>query len=298
MSDHVVSGSPEPEPGALVGEALAGLRKRAGLTGQQLGRRVEMSQAKISRIETGSVLPDPEDVERLAIALGAPNTVVRALVDQAERSHDRMTDWRFRPTSVAGRQSDLARIEAGTRVFRVFQPVAVIGLLQTSEYARAIFATSQALLSKGSRDAAAADVFDAVSARIDRQRILADPRKRFYFLMSETVLQLRLCPPEHMPAQVERIREVSRQDNVSIGIIPLDTQWNFPPQHGFQLLDDRNVLIDLLNTGVRSKGRSDTALYRRLFDTLEAQASTEIDPILDKYLKLYLDLARSRSHRT
>jgi transcriptional regulator with XRE-family HTH domain len=298
VSDDVVSGSPDQHAGASLGEILAGLRKKAGITGQELGRIAGMSQAKISRIETGSVIPDPEAVQRLATALGASKAVARSLVEQAERSQDRMTDWRLRPASVAGRQSDLARIEAGTRVFRVFQPVAVIGLLQTSEYARAIFATSQALLSKSGREAGAAGVADAVSARIQRQRVLADPRKRFHLLMSEAVLQLRLCPAEHMPAQVERIREVAQQENVSIGIIPLDTQWDFPPQHGFQLLDDHIVLIDLLNTGVRSQGRSDTALYRRLFDTFEAQAVTEIDPILDKYLEIYLDLAKSRSRRS
>jgi len=298
VDDDVLSGSPEQEAGTPVGEVLAGLRKTAGVTGQQLGRLVGMSQAKISRIETGSVMPDPEDVEQLATALGASDHVVRKLVDQAAQSHDRITEWRFRSPSVAGRQNDLARLEAKTRVFRIFQPVVVIGLLQTSEYARSIFGTSQALLSKGGKDVMAAGVADGVSARIDRQRILTDPHKKFHLLMSEAVLQLRLCPAEHMPAQVQRIREVARQENVSIGIIPLDTQWNFPPQTGFQLLDDRNVLIDLLSTGVESKGRSDTALYRRIFDVFEAQAVTEIDPILDKYLEIYLDLAKSRSRRT
>jgi hypothetical protein len=33
-------------------------------------------------------------------------------------------------------------------------------------------------------------------------------------------------------------------------------------------------------------------LYRRLFDAFQAQATTEIDDILDRYLQQYLDLAR------
>jgi transcriptional regulator with XRE-family HTH domain len=40
------------ESSEAAGVVIARLRRRAGLTGQQLGALVRMSQAKISRIET------------------------------------------------------------------------------------------------------------------------------------------------------------------------------------------------------------------------------------------------------
>jgi hypothetical protein len=57
-------------------------------------------------------------------------------------------------------------------------------------------------------------------------------------------------------------------------------------------LDDRVVVVDVFNTSLTARGRLDVALYRQVFDTLEAAATDDIDPILDRYLDLYLDLSR------
>ncbi|MER7849700.1 helix-turn-helix transcriptional regulator, partial [Kitasatospora sp. NPDC096077] len=57
---------------------LQELRKRAGLSGVQLARRVNMSQSKISKIETGKVTPSLVDVE----------LILRALRASASRSSD------------------------------------------------------------------------------------------------------------------------------------------------------------------------------------------------------------------
>src|SRR6516162_11489049 len=50
--------------------ALREARKRAGLTGNRLAARCGISQSKISKIETGKVLPSATDVERMLTALG------------------------------------------------------------------------------------------------------------------------------------------------------------------------------------------------------------------------------------
>jgi len=43
--------------------------------------------------------------------------------------------------------------------------------------------------------------------------------------------------------------------------------------------------------------RSDVRLYRHIFDELEQLATPEIDPILDRYVDLYLRLTtESRAH--
>jgi transcriptional regulator with XRE-family HTH domain len=297
VTEEAPRGSLDDESEIPVGAALAQLRRDHGISGQQLGERVGISQAKISRIETGAVLPHPGDVDRLARALGAPHEEVRRLTDQATRAQQRVADLRLSPDDIGGRQREIAELERATGVFRMFQPAVVIGLLQTSEYARAVLTTVQPLLPENGRRTSPTAVAEAVSTRIRRQEILSDPDRRFHLLISEAALRHRLCRPEDMPAQIERLREVAGQQNVSLGILMMDTQWRVPPTHGFELLDDRCVLIDLYNTGLVWRARWDTALYRRLFDALEEQATTDIDPILDRYLDMYLDLARPRSRR-
>ncbi|MEV3873335.1 helix-turn-helix transcriptional regulator [Streptomyces sp. NPDC049906] len=53
-------------------EALRGLRRASGLSGEPLALRCNMSQTKIGRIETGRALPTVLDVERILKALDFP----------------------------------------------------------------------------------------------------------------------------------------------------------------------------------------------------------------------------------
>ena len=294
-------------PDEELGPTLARMRKAKKLTGIQLARMVGMSQPKISRLENGIGLPDPNDVGQIARALGAGDEQVFRLIEVAEQVHNRMTDWRSLRATLASIQQEINRIELEAKTFRVFQSAVVVGLLQTSEYARAILYSFRFLARRSASEhvSAAPDtaaeydiaVPEAVSARVKRQEILGDRERRFNFIMTEAVLDNYICPPEEMAAQIQRIRQVSSQENVKIGIIPAGTKWILPPMHAFDILDEQIVTIDLLNTGIASQGRADVRTYGQIFDTFEEQATTDIDPILDRYLDRYLDQARPRRRR-
>jgi transcriptional regulator with XRE-family HTH domain len=274
------------------GAALGRLRRRARLTGKELGHRAGMSQAKISRIETGAATVDPDEVPALTRALKLTAEETRRLTELAQRGHNQMTDWRPTQYGSADRQREFAQLEATTREFRVFQPAVVVGLLQTSEYARAVLSQFQ-WLSAARIAESTIDVSEAVSARVQRHEVLAEPHRHFTFVLSEAVLSNRLCGPIEMLGQIDRIREVARQENVTVGIVPADAAWAIPPYHGFELLDDRCVLVDLINTTLVSRGRADIRLYREVFDALLEQATMDIDPILDRYFTDYLDALRA-----
>jgi transcriptional regulator with XRE-family HTH domain len=296
MTEVPTTGSPEDEDASVpVGQALATLRRAKGLTGSQLGQLAGMSQTKISRIETGVQAPDPSDVERLARALDARPDMVRRLVDQVESRNNQMTDWRLTMSGglVSKGQKEIAAIEGSTTVLRLFNPIVFSGLLQTAEYARAVFdAVVRATAEQDGADGPKA-VPVAVSARIQRQENLADPTKNFRFVLTEAVLQHLVCHPADMVAQIHRVRQLATEDNVSVGLIPATTQLAYLPPHSFAIYDERVVLVDLINTFVVSRGRSDLRLYRKVFDALEAQITHDVNPILDRYLERYLDLMRA-----
>ncbi|MET0415043.1 MAG: helix-turn-helix transcriptional regulator [Actinoplanes sp.] len=275
-----------------IGATLHGLRRQAGLTGQELGRRVNMSQAKISRMETGSTAASPEDVSLVARALGAPSEVVSRLVERAERAQNRMTDWRQAGSMVVNIQRDIGRLETGINEVRVFQPTVVIGLLQTSEYARTILAITYKTRAGIYREGGAEAVSEALSQRVQRQEALADPRRQFFFVMTEAVFRNRLVAPEHMLAQLDRIRQVIELPNVSLRIIPAEATLGIPPYHGFEVLDDKRVLVDIFNTSLVAPGKEDVQYYRHVFDLLEANATEYFDAILDRYRRRYLDQIR------
>ncbi len=275
-----------------VGAALRLLRRQAGLTEHQLGRRVAMSQAKISRIESGATGVSPDDVGRIARALGAPTDVGNRLVEQAERAHNRMNDWRQAGSVVRTIQSGVGRVEAGVREFRIFQPAVVIGLLQTSEYARTVLDTAYRTRQLVYRETGAEAVSEALSQRMRRQEALADPERRFDFVMTETVLRNRLVAPEHMLAQLDRIRQVAGLPNVSVRVIESDAELELPPFHGFEVLADKSVVVDIFNTSLVARGAEDVQFYRHVFDRLQANATDEIGPVLDRYRRLYLSELR------
>ncbi|GAA2713830.1 helix-turn-helix domain-containing protein [Actinoplanes palleronii] len=280
-------GGSSESPGAVI----ARLRRTAGLTGQQLGLLVKMSQAKISRIETGQASASPEDIARIARALGASREVTDRLISQAETAYNRMTDWRQATGAVGGIQSEVARIEAKTREFRIFQPNVVVGLAQTSEYARSVLSSIDVIYGRRPRDGRVTSVAEAVSARVRRQEVLEERDRRFYFMIGESALSSRVAEPIHMLAQVERLRQVADQENATLRIIPSDAPIPFPLIHGFELLDDSCIVIDVFNTAMISRGHDDITAYRRVFDELEKIATADVAPLLEKYRRHYRELA-------
>ena len=74
--------------------ALHDLRKASGLSGDRLARRCGMSQSKVSRIETGRLLPSVVDVEQMLTALGVNDTTRNELVALAHVANSEYQDVR------------------------------------------------------------------------------------------------------------------------------------------------------------------------------------------------------------
>jgi transcriptional regulator with XRE-family HTH domain len=275
---------------ASFGSALNLLRKRAGLTGRELADRVNTSQARISRLENGAAV-DVRDVPALGRALGLDEQGIEWLIELADQGQDKGADWRPTPFGSAHRQHEFGQLESTTNEFRVFQPTVVVGLLQTSEYAHSILSQFRTLTSAKIADSPV-DVSEAVTARIQRHEVLADADRQFWFVMSEAALSNRFCEPAEMLGQIIRIRRVAEQKNVTVSFVPPDARWTIPPYHGFELLDDRRVLIDLVNTTLVSREAADIRLYREVFELAEKLATTDIQPVLGRYYDFYLNESR------
>lgn len=289
MSAETGTPDDDEEP---VGTSLAKMRRARGLTGAALAALVGMSQPKISRIERGKGLAEPADIAALARALGADDDQVALLMEHAERSHDRMTDWRPTSTNLATRQTTMGDWESAAAVMREFEPAAVPGLLQSSGYARAILEGVQRFI-VGAPEAEPV-VLAAVAERMRRQQMIADATKSFHFILAEAALRNEVCAPAEMLAQINRLGEIAaRQANISIGILPDGVRLEIPPVHGFVILDESMVVIDLYNTGILTRGRRDVESYRRVFDLFDANA-VRPEEFLEKYESYHLDRLRAR----
>jgi hypothetical protein len=145
---------------------------------------------------------------------------------------------------------------------RNFESVFVPGLLQTPEYAR--YRLAEGLEGIGAAD----DVDEAVAARMQRQQVLYRPGRRFQFVITEAVLRYRLCPPEVLAGQLDRLVALSTLTTIRFGVIPFERTLPVAPVHGFHVYDDRVVQVEHLTAELKLTQPSEIAAYVTFFDRL------------------------------
>lgn len=263
---------------------LRQLRADASLSGRQAADLVGFSQTKISRFESGLFVPTPDDAERLARAYGAPADMCRKVVSLATDLRKETISSRVVLNRGAARfQQRVGRIEAASRQVATFHPAMIPGLLQTPDYAQAVFSSGG--------DLPPTEVDKAVAARMERQSLLVASGRRFTQIVTEGALRWHARSPLTMVRQIERLIDVSRLPEVHVGVI-----WRSPaavfPMHGFDLYDRRAVLIGTMTATALLTDQRDVAEYTALFLELERlaifedQARQVLNEVADDYRRL------------
>jgi transcriptional regulator with XRE-family HTH domain len=250
-----------------LGRRLRELRLRAGLTGVQLAETLSWPQSKVSKLETARQAPIDDDIHAWTQATSA-ETETEALLTALHTLEAQHAEWQrvFRP-GLQPHQNQLAELDTKTRLFRVFEATVVPGILQTAEYAKARLAQGAILF--GTPD----DVDQAVAARMKRQELLYTPDRRFHFVITEAALRLRLCPPQVMLAQLDRLVTLSALPNVRLGIIAAATHYVIGPWHGFWLRDDTRVLVETYSAELTLTQQTEIDLYTRIFEHFATMAT-------------------------
>jgi transcriptional regulator with XRE-family HTH domain len=263
-----VFGEPPPQRKRLA-SALRRLRRRAGLSGEELARRAGWSQSKVSRLETAQSPPSAEDVRRWCEFVHASDDERDDLLDLAPIVASEVLQWkRSGRQGLARLQRDAADLEATSSAVRAYTPVVIPGLLQTADYARRMF---EGLYLAGPRD-----VSEAVAARLERQSVLFDPTKTFEFIVTEAALGWCLGPRQAKLAQLDRIVSVVSQTHVAFGVLPLDNELPTWHWHDFTIYEPRAepsvVEIETLTCGLTISDPADVQTYVDVFARLRAAA--------------------------
>ncbi|MGJ5753260.1 helix-turn-helix protein [Streptomyces puniciscabiei] len=193
-----------------LGLELRRLREAAGLTAIQAAALLGMNRAQISHIESGLIGVSEERLRRLASHYAcADGEFVEALVEMAT---DRTRGWweAYRgllPTSFL----DLSELEYHARFLRHVAILYVPGLLQTEDYARAVFSSRLPELTEEELEL-------RIRHRKERQKITI-PYKA---LIHEAALRIRVSGRATSKAQLARLLELSEADHVTLRVIPFD----------------------------------------------------------------------------
>src|ERR671924_306129 len=113
---------------------LRALRTEAGLTHDQLARRIGQSRAQISRLENGHIV-DQADVLAILDTLEVDGERWAQIVTIAREAGER--GWWEYHRAMGERQKRYADLEAGAITIREYQQNFIPGLLQTPEFVRA-----------------------------------------------------------------------------------------------------------------------------------------------------------------
>jgi transcriptional regulator with XRE-family HTH domain len=240
---------------------LKELRKRAGLTGDRLARRCNMSQSKISRIENGKAQPSLLDLERILRALAAPPEAVEEVIALARLANTEWQDLRsLRRRGLVQKQTELAALEASSTEFRFFLLSMITGLLSAPEYLRASLAHCPA------------DVTKTIARKLERQEVLYDTNKRFTFILTEQAVRWPLLPPAAMAMQIDRLASLTHLTNVRLGVIPIAGYKPVAPLDTFTVYDNTLATVENTTGVVILRDPRDIDIHVDLFSMLESYA--------------------------
>ncbi|MER7936838.1 MULTISPECIES: helix-turn-helix transcriptional regulator [unclassified Streptomyces] len=250
-----------------VAQRLKELRADAGITGPELAARCGWSHPKTYRIEAARTPPSADDIRRWCDACRARDQA-DDIVAQSRTAESMYVEWRRKVrTGLKQLQNSYVPLFRATKLFRVYSPTMVPGLLQTEGYARGLMTSITRF--RGIPD----DVAAAVAARLERSRIIHEPGHQFAMVVEEPVLRYRLGDPEAMAAQLGYLLTAGALPQVSLGIIPsVVSERPMWPQEVFHVYDESLVSVELLAARVQVTQPSEIAMYIRAFEELRSMA--------------------------
>jgi transcriptional regulator with XRE-family HTH domain len=178
-------------------------RERAGLSRAELARQVSKSVSLIQAIELGQRAATAEVTADLDQALAADGALSRLREEIGDGlGYQPYPSW-FR---------DWVASEREAAKLRWFSSLLLPGLLQTEDYARAVFRTRV-----GATDD---EVEEQIAARIRRREILArNEPTTLWVILDESVIRRSVGGRGVMSEQVLHLVEVARQPHISVQVI-------------------------------------------------------------------------------
>ncbi|MER6104858.1 helix-turn-helix transcriptional regulator [Streptomyces sp. NPDC001832] len=200
---------PDDESGvavvAAVGRQIKAWREAAGLRAGEFGAAIGYGEDLVYKVEGGRRIPRPEFLDRADEVLGAGGKLAAMKRDVAEVRY---------PKKVR----ELAKLEARAVELLAYGNSSFHGLLQTAEYARALFAMRQPAYPQD-------EVERGVAARMARQAIFERSLgPTLGFVQEEVVLRRPLGGKMVLRRQLEHLLEVSELRGVTVQVMPMDRE--------------------------------------------------------------------------
>ncbi|MCP2335220.1 helix-turn-helix domain-containing protein [Actinomadura rupiterrae] len=258
-------GSKHLTPRMFLAREMRRAREERDLKTDDVARAVYVSEGLVRSWEKGRRLPQPDHLDAIEKLYG-PDAIkgiltrIRTDLINAAVPLEWMRKWR----DIENRASSLLS----------FETTVIPGLLQTEEYASAVFQLATHL---GDTDKVLAD-------RLDRQKLLTseDDPPTMVAVISEAVLVSCVGGPEVMKEQLQHLVRMADRDNVFVHIVPFSS----PVCAGFLApfviatfeAGEVAYVDDQLKAEVIEEPEN-VAILRRMFEQFRADALRQSDSI-------------------
>lgn len=263
-----------------LGAELRELRGEAGLTHEQLAKRIGESRAQISRLENGHVV-DQAGVMKILDALGVGGERWTQVMTIAREAGER--GWWESTRGMGDRQALYANLEAGATVIREYQQTFLPGLLQVPEFVRARSGAEGAL------GPLTFTVDGVLAGNAGRQRMLRRPGAPSYeVIIDETAVRRLAAPPEVVKAQLYHLATTVNSDpRLSLRVLPIDARIaGFAvPRCTFSVYsypdpgDPAVVAVDTVTSDLVLTEPDEVAPYQQLYTRLRDAALPATDSL-------------------
>ncbi|SDQ86228.1 helix-turn-helix domain-containing protein [Actinopolyspora saharensis] len=261
-----------------LGMGLFNLRQQAGVGQGEAAARLDVRRQTIGHYESGRNLPSVGDLEALLDMYGASEEIehYRALRDGARRGEN----WWQKVSQIPSWFDHYLGLESGAVRVDAFAPMFLPGLLQTENYARAIFSADSTYAENSTKQ--------LVNLRLRRRHIFEREFRPAHLrvIVDESVLYRRQGSAEVMHEQLLSLLDDMEHPQIELRVLPLSVgafegQLDYPfkvlsfPE---EMIGDHGVVfVELLGDARYYEEEGEIELYEQAMERLSAVSASLSD---------------------
>jgi transcriptional regulator with XRE-family HTH domain len=197
----------------VLGGHLRRLREQTGMTTERAAAAIRGSHSKISRMEHGRVGFKERDIADLLTLYGVIEGPEREALLSLAKEANTPGWWQAYSDILPNWVEPYFGLEAAATFIREFELQFVPGILQTEDYAKAMFRLGNPLTED--------EVTRRATARVSRQDILRRPDPpKIWAVLDEGALRRHIGGREVMRAQLEHLIAMCDHPNVTLQVLP------------------------------------------------------------------------------
>lgn len=253
---------------------LRQLREHAGKNLDEVAELLECSRAKVSRIELAQVSVHPREVEAMLTFYGVGPEQRDQLVKQAREARRKgwWHEYRDLDQDLGLKQVAFIDNETAAASIRAYQALVIFGLLQTEQYARAVFRALRL-------DRSDKEIDRQVELRMKRRSLLDRAESpELWVVLDEDTLRRPIGGREVMRGQLQHLSALIDHPKIKLQVLPFQAGEHAGLDGSFTILDFpgavQKTTIHMENSLSDQYLREANAvkLYTELFDAICAKA--------------------------